>query len=718
MILTLFYAVRICPKANVQGLCILFLKGRPIIEWFDYPDQLLQFEFYTILTSSNPKVHRSTHTMKELSTKRVKIQGGFWEPRLEMNAQAAIYHQWEQLEKTGCIENFRLIADKKEGIRIGFFFADSDAFKWLDAASRVYVSYPSDELKSLMDGFIDIIGRTQSEDGYIYTYNQYFFPDVRWSNLQIEHELYCHGHLIEAAVSHYQATGECTLLDIAIKAADLLVRAFTHAGPQGTPGHQEIEIALIRLYRITNNKAYLDLAEHFIENRGRIKPFITHILGINRDIKRRSVLVAQRQEQYATSHPEHGRKFKLPGDNISIKPPFGKQRWFFNMASGKYFQQHKPVREQTVPAGHAVRFAYLETAIAMLYRELGDETQRRTLEAAWNHMVSRRMYVTGGIGALPNIEGFGRDYELDPLYSYSETCAALGVIFWNREMSLITGEAKYADLTEWQLYNGAAVGLGQDGTSYLYNNPLVCHGDVLRQAWFKCPCCPSNVSRAWADLGRYIYSYEAEAIWVHQYISSQTSDDLGFEIRMETGFPWYGKVNITLTQESSQQRTVYLRIPSWSEGIVVRVNGEPISVPDQKAPAWRQTASGYDPYLSWYLPLERTWSPKDVIEIELGMNIHIRATHPRVRATRGQVAISRGPLVYCLESIDNPEIDIFNAVLDPASLNTSFSKDHFDGICLICGQTVDGLPLTFIPYYLWANRGESKMTVYIKAGSI
>jgi len=667
--------------------------------------------------------------MKTLPARQVKIRDGFWGPRLEMNAEIAIFHQWEQLEKTGCIENFRLVADKKEGFRRGYFFADSDAFKWLDAAARVYASYPSEKLKSLVDDFIDLIERTQTADGYIYTYNQFHFPEARWQNLQIEHELYCHGHLIEAGVSHFEATGKRTLLDIVIKSADLLVRDFSAAGPQGTPGHQEIEIALIRLYRATQNHKYLDLAEHFIEQRGQTKPFIAHILNNHQSYTQRSEVVNEKYTEYLAAHPEHPETFQMPGDNVSPNPPWGKQRWFLNMASGKYFQQHKPVRKQTKPVGHSVRFTYLETAIAMLYQENGDNTLRQTLEKAWDHMVSRRMYVTGGIGSLPNIEGFGRDFELNPKFSYSETCAALGNIFWNWELTLSTAEAKYADLTEWQLYNAAAVGLAQEGTSYLYNNPLACEGDVTRQKWFKCPCCPSNVSRTWADLGKYVYSFGAEGVWVHQYIGNQVMNDNGLRIKepalskvegigvkMESGLPWDGKVKIFLDPKESREFTVNLRVPSWSDGLRLEVNGETMAGGRARVDGIPHlqftTASGFDPRQSYYLPVRRAWSPGDVIELEFEMKIQIRSTHPKVKATRGQVAVTRGPLVYCLESNDNPNLDIFKVQLDPASLDVEFDTSLFDGITVLRCQTAEGRPVTAIPYFLWANRGKSQMTVY------
>jgi DUF1680 family protein len=657
--------------------------------------------------------------MEIIPTNKVMIQDEFWGSRLAMNASKAINHQWEQLEKTGCIQNFYLVADGIEGIREGLFFADSDAYKWLDAAARVYATHPSSELKALMDAFIDLIHRTQTSDGYIFTYNQYFTPDVRWSNLQIEHELYCHGHLIEAGVSHYEATGDRTLLDIVIKSADLLVHDFLKAGPKGTPGHQEIELALIRLYHVTQETSYLDLAEHFLEQRGRIRPFFTHFMAENKSVGKRMEKVEEDHQVYISAHPEHRERFQLPGDNVNLQPPGGKLRGFLNRVSGKYFQQHKPIRRQNIPVGHAVRFAYQETATAMLYRERGDPTLLAAMESAWDHMVTRRMYVTGGTGALPNIEGFGRDYELDPVYSYSETCAALGDILWNWEMTQITKNAKYADLTEWLLYNAAAVGLGQDGTSYLYNNPLTCHGEVTRQAWFRCPCCPSNISRVWADLGRYLYSYKGDSVWVHQYVGNQVKMDTesggkGFGMKMGSKLPWEGHAKVELVLETPKTFTLYLRVPSWCDRLGVNINSIPFDIPQPEMPAHHRTASGYDPYLSWYLPIQRRWLPGDVIEVEFDMGIQIRTTHPRMRATRGQVSITRGPLVYCLESIDNPGVDIFNCQVDPASLHPKHRDDLFDGVTVLNGLTPGGSALTFIPYYLWSNRGESQMTVYTR----
>jgi DUF1680 family protein len=654
--------------------------------------------------------------MKELDAAQVLIREGFWQSRLEINARHAIPHQWEQLEQSGSIDNFRILAEAKPGFREGWFFADSDAYKWLDAAARVYALDPAKDLARLMDAFIDLLGAAQAEDGYLYTYNQIHFPEVRWTNLQIEHELYCHGHLIEAGVSHFQATGQRSLLAIAEKAADLLVREFLGSGPERTPGHQEIEIALIRLYRATGSEQYLSLAGQFVEQRGRARLFAPLIFRENRVVDRRGELVNAQRARYLADHPEH-EESKLPAGNVAQKPPGIQLRYFLSALAGKYFQQHRPVREQSVPVGHAVRFAYLETAIAMLCRERGDGTLLPCLEQAWDRMVNRRMYVTGGIGSLPMIEGFGRDYELDPEIAYAETCAALGCMFWNWEMTLLTNQAKYADLFEWQLYNASLVGMGLQGRSYLYNNPLACRGGITRRSWYQVPCCPSNLSRTWADLGKYLYSYEAHDLWVHQYVSSQAHVDLGapVEFRVESDLPWGGGVAIHLSSQSPVAFTLHLRIPSWTGRVRLRVNGqavETVSRPEDPAGP-EQPASGYAPQRAYYLPLSRTWSSGDAVEIEFQMPVTVREAHRKVKSVRGRAALTRGPLVYCLESVDNSAMDLFQARIDPSSARAEFAPDLLGGIWVLRGETVRGRTFTAIPYAYWANRGESQMAVWM-----
>ncbi len=436
------------------------------------------------------------------------IHHGFWYERLQVNAHKAIFHQWRQLEASGCIENFRIAAGISDGLRQGWFFADSDAYKWLDAAARIWGNQPDSHLATLMDDFISLLAQAQAADGYLFTYNQIHFPSIRWQNLQIEHELYCHGHLIEAGVSHFEATGRMEMLDIARKAADRVAADFRGKGPDWTPGHEEIEIALLRLHEITpGDTLYLELARQFIEQRGRARGLGISVLRQNMQVSKRDRYVQTQKQAYLATHPGY-KPYQLPPGNQAKKPWNITARWYASALSGKYFQQHTPVREQTIPVGHAVRFTYLETAMAMLARTGDDHSLVEPLERAWEHMLTRRMYVTGGIGSLPALEGFGRDDELDPEFAYAETCAALGSLFWNWEMAQLTGNARYSDLFEWQLYNAAAVGMGLAGDTYFYNNPLVCQGGVSRKAWYAVPCCPSNISRTWADLGKYIYTID------------------------------------------------------------------------------------------------------------------------------------------------------------------------------------------------------------------
>ncbi|HET9908408.1 MAG TPA: beta-L-arabinofuranosidase domain-containing protein, partial [Anaerolineales bacterium] len=656
--------------------------------------------------------------MQELNARQVKIIDSFWSPRLAVNAQKAIFHQWKQLEATRCIDNFRLVTGEKEGFREGWFFADSDAYKWLDAASRIYALDPQPKLAALMDSFIALLGRAQLPDGYLFTYNQLHFPNQRWVNLQIEHELYCHGHLIEAGVSHFEATDRRDLLDICIKAADLLVRDFLNASNDKTCGHEEIELALMRLYRVTGTGEYLELARQFVERRGRTPFYGIHWWRERNDFMKRNAYVNQLKQEYITKHPEH-KSFRLPGGNYAKKPSYSKERYRINGFLGLYTQQHAPIRKQTSPVGHAVRFGYLETAIAMLVREeqnllpqrtqstqrnkpegfsletfvpfvfkkeSSNETLLSALEQAWERMVTKRMYITGGLGSAPEIEGFGGDYDLDPEYAYNETCASLASLFWNWEMALLTKNARYSDLFEWQLYNATNVGMGQSGSTYLYNNPLSVHGGVTRQGWYVVPCCPSNLSRTFADLGKYIYSFDENNIWIHQYFSNETTIN-NVKIKIESELPWNGKVRIHVRPESQKEFKIHLRQPSWN--ISSQQNGN--------------TASAYDPRIADYEVIERVWSPDgETLEFNFDMAIKLHRAHPKVKGHEGKVAITRGPLVYCLESVDNPDIDIFTAQLDPASIRDEFFPDLFGGCVVIHASTMDGRPLRFIPYFLWA----------------
>jgi DUF1680 family protein len=486
-----------------------------------------------------------------------------------------------------------------------------------------------------MDDFIALIGRAQRPDGYIYTYNQIDFPDTRWTNLQVEHELYCHGHLIEAGVSHYEATGRSDLLEIARRAADRIVADFKGKGPASTPGHQEIEIALLRLYQLTAQADYLDLARQFVEQRGRGRGFWLSILRQNASVEQRKKRVGKQRQEHMAAHPECT-PFQVPAGNEAKKPWNVTLRWMLSALTGTYFQQHAPVRSQTVPVGHSVRFAY---------------------------------------------------------------------------------KAQYSDLFEWQLYNAAGVGMGAEGTTYLYNNPLTCRGGVTRRAWYEVPCCPSNISRTWADLGKYLYTNDERNVWVQQYVNSEAvlEECAAVNLETETELPWQGTVRIEVTPHDTQEFCLHVRLPSWAKDTSLRINTERQDLSTADLPDGKQTASGYDPRASRFYGIQRIWAPGDVVEIDFNTDIQLRRAHPKVKEHKGKVVITAGPLVYCLESVDNHGVDIFDIQIDPASLAEHFDPDLLGGTSVITAKSADSTPLVFIPYCLWGNRGPSQMTVWVRA---
>jgi DUF1680 family protein len=637
-----------------------------------------------------------------------KITSGFWAERLQMNAQSAIFHQWEMLEKTHCIDNFRIAAGIKEGFREGFFFADSDAYKWLDAASRILKHAPSPKLSDLVDEFIAILEAAQTEDGYLYTYNQIHFGNARWQCLQIEHEFYCLGHLIEAGVSHFEATGSERLLRIARNAADLLVSEFGEASPEFTDGHEEIEIALIKLSRATHAPQYRGLAQRLLERRGRISAYPLHFLAQAAHSAGRMTTVAAMRRQYYRGHPAAA-DFRLPEHNRHRVPALMPLRFAASAFSGKYTQQHLPLHQQEVPVGHAVRFAYLNTAAAMLARDIEANTDVPRMERLWQHMVQRRMSVSGGIGSLPLTEGFGRDYELDPEIVYNETCAALGSMLWSSELGLLTGDPCYDELFEWQLYNAASVGIGANGCSYFYNNPLTTEGGYQREPWYDIPCCPSNLSRVWASLGGQAVSVQENTITIHQYFGGFYNSDasLPVKMRMETKLPWHGNVSIALEMPSAQQLMLKFRKPAWAGDFALMLNGQPIQPGIEPSKPASVAACGLDFAQSAWLCLECVFSPGDRIDIVFDLPARLLHQDERIPGCGGQVAVSRGPILYCLEGICQPAgLEKLELASSKLRLNDAFPG--YEGIPVL----EDANGHTFTPYFLWGNRGDTPMTVF------
>jgi hypothetical protein len=665
---------------------------------------------------------KSYQFFSELPLRQVKITDAYWGTRQQINQNNALLYQWDQLEHVGTIDNFRIVGKLTEGKRRGEFYSDSDAYKWAEAAAISLNISEHPQIEQILRDFIVILEKAQDKDGYLYTFNQIHFPTHKWENLLIEHELYCLGHLIEAGIAHYEATTDQSLLELAKKAANIVVLRFVKLLPEDTPGHQEIELALLRLYRLTRNPDYLALAQQFIEQRGQQKHFGWNLLRQNTNHSHKIKKISQTEfpgQGSPTSIKEYGY-----GETLQkVEPPLIWARAAWSFLSGKYMQQQTSIRKMKKVTGHAVRFGYFVTAASMLFEEIGDPSLLDTLTTLWDHMVNRQMYVTGGIGSLPVIEGFGRDWELPNNFAYCETCAAIANIFWSWEMSLITGKAQYADLIEWQLYNAAAVGIALDGQSYLYRNPLESTGELARRAWFRTACCPSNISRLWGKIGQYIYFSTTNAIWVHQYIGNHTKfsfqDKSGvvpsvIEISMESGFPWEGECTLHLTMDRTRDFTLFLRIPGWVSQFELYLNQELYK--QEKNPNFKDSnrfGGGFSPYASYYTNIHRTWQKGDIVSIKFSMDILIRKADQRVKADRGKITLSRGPIVYCIESNDNPKIQIQNLRLDlQQPLSYHFSKKLLGGIGILRGFDSDSHPLLLIPYYAWSNRGKSQMQVW------
>ncbi|QRN84581.1 glycoside hydrolase family 127 protein (plasmid) [Chloroflexota bacterium] len=644
----------------------------------------------------------------------ISITGGFWDQILKLNSDTAIFHQWDELKKSGSIENFRIAAGLSEHFRTGFFFSDSDVYKWLDAACRISVHRPSPALEGRIDQFASLIRQAQEPDGYLFTYNQILFPEERWIALQIEHELYCHGHLIEACLSHDTAFPEESLLPVATKAADLICDAFLDQPAHRQPGHQEIELALLSLYERTNEERYFEMASQFLDRRGRVHGHGWRLLDTTIRSGKRGKSVTKREKAHQTAHPELT-PFNLPPMNEAPASLGINLRFMGSALSGKYFQTHQPIADQKEAVGHSVRFGYTMAAETRRLR-IGNHEKAdfAPQEALWQEMVTRRMYITGGLGSLPVLEGFGKDFELDPKLAYAETCATLASLFWDWELLTATGKACYADLFEWQLYNAALVGVGQNGQCYLYNNPLAADGSLTREPWFRIPCCPSNISRVLAALGGYLYSFDETTLTIHQYITSRMESNTPspLQIHVESRLPF--EPSVTLSILASQANTALrLRLPGWAEGVDIRHNRTPVDVPRTPSEPVN-TAGGYSPFDGRYVTLPGPFKVGDQISLQFHQSVVAHQVDPRVGLGTQNTALSLGPVVYCAEDLDNCELDLDQITLDIHSFYPQ-PTSGVPGIPSLVGKDLEGNTIRLIPYFAWANRGSSKMRVFFHA---
>lgn len=638
----------------------------------------------------------------ELAYERVRLDDPLWGGRQHGTAEAALLAQWQNLEDTGTLDNFRVAGGRLQAVRRGFFYSDSDAHKWAEAALRAQRLLASTAIERCLESYAEAITSAQTSDGYLFTYNQIHFPGQRWVNLQVEHELYTHGHLIEAGVAAHGLPRQRRIFAAALRAAELLVQAHGAAGPERTPGHQEVEIALIRLYRVTGERRYLDLAEAFLERRGRGRGFAWRFVREVLSQLRRSRQVRRRSGSGATFGFDVQENL-YPSDGAGLV-----WRVLPEFLSGRYQQQHAPLRQQDEPVGHAVRCGYQATAATLLCQERPDAELLATLETAWERMVAHRMYVTGGVGALPLLEGFGRDDELGNSSAYCETCAALASVFWSWELLRCTGKARYADLVEWTLSNAVAVGVSRDGVRYFYRNPLESASGLRRQSWFATACCPSNVSRTWAQLGKYVATHDGRDVWLHQYWTCSEvdvgADGPRLRLAIESELPWQGAVVIDVQAEAGEACSLWLRLPSWAGAVRLWRDGRELALPARAAETAR------------YVEVPGPWPAQSRLALELEMPIRVHGAGT-VISNRGKVALSRGPLVYCLESHDNPDVLIPGVRVDLAAPMRLGVAADLDACVTIEAQAIGGSPLCFIPYYAWANRSPGAMQVWVDAPS-
>lgn len=586
--------------------------------------------------------------IEQVDFSHVKINDNFWSPRLKSHVTMTLPVCIDQIEnQTGRIRNFENAA-KGTGEHSGIFFDDSDVYKAMEGIAYSLINNPNPELEKKADEWIDKFAAAQQPDGYINTFYTLTGLDKRWINMD-KHEMYCAGHMMEAGVAYYQATGKRKLLDVCIRMADHMMTVFGPNKRHWVAGHEEIELALVKLYKATGNEQYLDFANWLIEERG------------------------------------HGHGSKG-----------GEGEW-----DPAYYQDDKPVREMTDIAGHAVRCMYLYCGMADVAALKQDTGYIHALDRLWDDVVLRNMYITGGIGSSRHNEGFTEDYDLPNMDAYCETCASIGMVYWNLRMNQFSGDSKYIDVLERSMYNGAIAGISLSGDRFFYVNPLESKGEHHRQAWYGCACCPSQISRFLPSIGNYIYGTSDDAIWVNLYIGNTTELTVNNEkltLAQETNYPWDGNVKLTVSNVSNAVNTkLKLRIPAWCKKYTLSVNGESASSVSTK---------------KGYAVVDRNLKSGDQITLALDMPIEVIAADPKVKENLNKRAIQRGPLVYCLEEVDN-KVDFEQLSLSPnTTFEASFNKSLLNGVEEIKATTANR-QMTFIPYYSWDNREAGQMKVWV-----
>lgn len=626
---------------------------------------------------SAPVYQQPEAPIQEVPFTQVHIEDQFWSPRIETNRTVSIPSAFKECEKNGRFDNFALAAGMIQGEHQGdFSFDDTDPYKVIEGASYSLAVKYDPKLDHYLDSVITIIAAAQEPDGYLTTCvtNKCtrlsgWWGSSRWEKIN-SHELYNSGHLYEAAVAHYRATGKRTLLDVAIKNADLVCQVFgPNEGQKHVPsGHPIIEMALAKLYKVTGDEKYLNMAKYFVEETGR----------------------------------------GTDGHRLNA-----------------YSQDHKPILQQDEIVGHAVRAGYLYSGVADVAALTHDTAYFHALTRLWENLVSKKLFITGGMGSRPQGEGFGPNYELNNHTNYCETCASIANVYWNYRMFLATGEAKYMDVLERALYNGVISGVSLSGDKFFYDNPLESMGEHERQRWFGCACCPGNVTRFMASVSNYVYATQGNDIYVNLYIqgkSEMKTADNQVQLVQTTGYPWEGKVSIQVKPEKESEFAVRLRIPGWLQSTPVASDLYAYTTPAEKYTLKVNGSTVKPAEGDGYATIVRTWKPDDVIELELPMEVRRVKANDQVEDDRGMLAMERGPIVYCLEGIDQPDSVVFNKFIPAdAKIDVTFDANLLKGVMVLSGTakevekdgSIKDVPFKAVPYSTWNNRGAGQMEVWV-----
>ena len=612
---------------------------------------LFGFVGLLLFIGSQTTLQAQKYSVKTVPFNQVNIHDSFWTPRLEAHAHFTLETCIAQTQdSTERINNFKKAARIIDGKHIGIYFDDSDVYKAMEGIAYSLINNPSQAHEALLDRWIDLIARSQQPDGYLNTYYTLNFPDQRLTDME-KHELYCGGHMIEAAVAHHRATGKDNFLKVAIQFADFLDNTFGPGKRHWVTGHEEVELALVKLYHETSQNKYLDLAHWLLEERG------------------------------------HGH---------GVGAIWNTKDW-----GPQYCQDDVPVSDISEIRGHAVRAMYLFTGMADVAAEKELPAYVAALERVWDDVVLRNMYITGGIGSSLHNEGFTEDYDLPNKEAYCETCASIGMVLWNSRMNLFSKDAKYVDVMERCMYNGVLSGISLDGNMFFYVNPLESDGGHHRQRWFGCACCPSNVSRFIPSIGNYIYSTDEKEIFVNLYMGSDSKIKLGeneVELTQKTSYPWSGKVQLDVKPRSAAAFAIKMRVPQWCKKYTIAVNGKTIVSPIVE---------------KGYLNIDRLWKAGDQVTFNMEMPVEVVAADPRVKQDVGKRAIQRGPLVYCAEQADNKNINLDQVTLNSNNqFKAKPAKGLLKNMTLLA-TTVRGQDLRFVPYFAWDNREAGKMKVWI-----